>query len=52
LGKPYRPIGKFVGRACVVWTVIEGFCDIGAEIACAAICGDIYPFVDKDDWVR
>jgi len=46
MGTRLSQVGKFVGRACVVYTVWEGFYDIGAEIACALICGDLYPGVD------
>jgi len=44
--------GKSVGRAAVAVTIFTGFYDIGAQMACAAICGDIYPGVNKDHCVR
>lgn len=45
-------LGKATGRLCIAATIFQGFYDIGAQLTCALICGDLYPGVDKDQWVK
>jgi hypothetical protein len=51
-GTQLDKVGKYGGRACVGYTIWEGFYNISAECACALICADLYPCVDKDVWVQ
>jgi RHS repeat-associated protein len=44
--------GRMTGRFFTGAVIFEGFYDIGAQAACALICGDLYPGVDKEWWVK
>ena len=57
--KPVRRItgmsikgGIVAGRVSIGAFIFEGFYDLGAEAACALICGDLYPGVDKKYYVK
>jgi hypothetical protein len=52
MNSKYSRVGEALGRACVGYTVWEGFYDIGVEVSCALICGSLYPGVDKGGWVK
>ena len=57
--KPVRKVtgmsikgGMIAGRISLATFIFEGFYDLGAEAACALICGDLYPGVDKEWYVK
>ena len=44
--------GIIAGRISLGVFLFEGFFDLGAEAACALICGDLYPGTDKKWYVK